>query len=193
MQEIYELLSPEVWQKDIVYGTIVAAEYQIVECVFCRRRWQGKQLSELSVELHGTDFRDFVWLDGPELVITARLADILVQEHLQGFLIREVKVVNQDKYPAVPKLVQLEVVGRGGQVASNAGVVKLDECKYCGWMRFAAPEGGVIVVDPEQWDSSDIFVTHEFPHSPLITGRFAQILSDNNISNFRLKPARWSS
>ena len=104
-----------------------------------------------------------------------------------------VHVANHDEHPSRPPLFQLKIVDTGGHVAPGAGIVKTDECQHCGLATYSLLTGEPVFVDPRQWDRSDIFTLIELPFYPLVTAKFAKVLEDHRIHNYRLVPARWGN
>lgn len=186
-EHIFLLLSPDERPDDIVYSNVSSVEYEIIECLSCQRRWQGKQLSDVEIELYGESLEDLIWSDGPEIIVTQNLLDLLQKNHILGFSSRRVSVNNRDEYTDLPKLYQLIVTGQGGHIQATI----LDECQVCGWVRYAPPSLNMLAVDRKQWDGSDIFALAEFPNYPIITDRFRKVLHLAHTSNYQLIPVSW--
>ncbi len=191
MDEIYQLLEPEIWSKEIVFGNVTYMDFEAYECAFCGRVHRGKQLSDMYVELYGSRFEDFVWLDIPEIVVTERVLALLERERITGFTSRPVHIVNGWRYGESPSLFQLKVFGSGGHLALEGGITRIDECQYCGYTAYSIPPDKMILVDPNQWDQSDIFIVPELPFYYFVTDEFVEVLKANNIRNYRLVGASW--
>jgi hypothetical protein len=182
---LYHLTDPDKLVEDTIHGIISWARYEIHECVVCGRRWSGKQLSNLEIELFGTTVKDFVWVDSAVIIVTLKMVDILQRSEILGFDTLEVDVINSKEYSSIGPLFQVIITGSGGRAVDTASAQLIDECKICGWAQYAPPNQ--ILVRKEKWDKSDIFLIEEYPGFPLITQRFRNVLESNSIENYKVE------
>ena len=97
-----------------------------------------------------------------------------------------------------PQLHQFVVTGRGGSILPQNDVTVNSHCEVCNLTVYEPLSNGIIV-DPEQWDGSDVFYLDEFPGYILVTDNFKKFLSQNNIkgcvtipsSNYSMSSYPW--
>lgn len=177
---------------ETIYGVINYVEHEIIECSR-HGRWQGKQVSDLEIELYGVELEGVVHVDGPELIVTGNLLALLKESNIKGYENRSVHVVNDEEYISVPPLYQLVVTGTGGHVPPIMGIAKAAECEICGRSEYPEiPHDLAIAVDSRQWDGSDIFTLVELPGFPIVTDNVARILKKAHVTNVGLQPASWT-
>ncbi len=179
-------------RSDAIYGVINYVQHEIIECPR-HGRWQGKQISDLEIELYGVELQAFVRVDGPELVATESLLALLKENDIKGYRSRNVNIVNHERYPSVPTLYQLVVTGTAGYAPPIMGLSIVGECEICGRVEYPEiPSDLTIIVDALQWDGSDVFTLFELPGYPIVTDNVARILKNAHVTNFGLQPVSWT-
>jgi hypothetical protein len=150
----------------------------------------GKRIGMLSVSgAPAVVKKDFVWVWGKEVLVSQRVLDIFDKHHVTGFEVKPVKVSHRRKNQGQPpELFELVVVGWGG-VAAAASHPKLKYwCPHCHHKHYTigAPSR---LIDPAQWDGSDLFMVWPLPNYRFVSDRLADILRRERVSGVKLIPA----
>lgn len=194
---------PESESSEAIYGEIHGGGeilWETTICPSCGRFAIGKQIKDASLELHGANLLDFVWVDSTEIFISVSLMNLLKQSGLGGFTFRNVNIVAwwRDD-PATgeivdwlgreetPPLYQLVILGKGGSILPQNRVRVQAVCTECGAADYEFLTGGVLV-DQSQWDGSDICTLNEIGWA-FITERFLKFLIENHIQNYAAIPS----
>jgi hypothetical protein len=194
---------PESGSSGAIYGEIHGGGkllWQSTVCPSCGRFTVGEQLTDASLELHGTNLLDFVWVDSTEVFISVSLMNLLKRSGLSGFTFRTVKIVawwrNDPTTGEVvdwlereeePQIYQLVILGKGGSILPQNQVQVLPVCAECGAADYEFLTEGILV-DQSQWDNSDVFTLNEVGWV-FITEKFLRYLVENHIQNYTAIPS----
>jgi hypothetical protein len=193
---------PEDFHEDIMHCTISGSSdtstWKSVLCQSCKRFIGTEQLRDLTIELFGSEMRDFVWPDDPSIIVSEKLMKVLKTSDLEGFTFRNVTIshwwqqdpsigenidwLERDK-PA--RLYQLVIHGSGGSILHQNEVQIRSQCGECGTTVFEPLKSGIII-DEDHWDRSGIFVVDEFPAYAFITNEFKEFLENHQIRGYKL-------
>jgi len=188
-----------------IYATISGTGDQLTwqgsTCPKCGRSQSMRQAQNLSIELYGSALCDFVWTDSADIIVQSELMSLLQDSPLTGFTFRNVAVmawwrtdpttqetVDWLARDNAPELYQIVVLGKGGSILPQNKSHIESACATCGTIVYE-PLGKGILVDPNQWDGSDVFVMQEFPGYILVTERFLQFLMNHQVQNYVAIPA----
>ena len=158
----------------------------------------GRRLGNLKLVLPTRHFPDFVWTVLGDCVATDRVLTLFVQNGLTGFrkrpaTIEEVKRLRRGDSFSVPKVWELEAVGKGGDAHPDSGIKLLHICTGCGARYHSSFKSGIIV-DETQWDGSDFFTISGYPAFILITERVKNLITDHGLTNcgiFKSQDLKW--
>jgi hypothetical protein len=201
---MFYVLEPNIYTDDVIYGVISGSGKPIwttTRCSTCNRMTSKNQINNLAVELYGKKFKDYIWTDD-DVIVTPSFANNLRASGLKGFNLKMVDIVawwHQDRDTGgiidwsqfeFPKpLYQFIVTGHGGSIMSTNSVQVMDTCSNCGTGNYKLLKNG-INIDLNQWDGSDVFRVKEFSGYIFVSENFINFLSENNIQNYSIKPAK---
>ena len=150
---------------------------------------RGKRIGALNVQMSPLDVEDFVWTWGLELLVSQRVLDIFDKHRVTGFEAKPVKVsYDGSREERPPELFELVVVGWGGVAAAAARPKLVSWCPHCHHKRYTIAEPSRLI-DPKQWDGSDLFMVWPLPGYRFVSDRLADILRREQASGVRLIPA----
>jgi hypothetical protein len=197
------LNSPELGSDSPIYGVVAGGDEPLWETTFCsqcERNAIARQFQDISLELHGVTLSDFVWVDSPEIFVSASQMNSLKQSGLSGFTFRPAQVVawwRED--PAIheivnwlerenaPLLYQLVILGKGGSILPQNQVQVQSACAQCGAADYEFLTEG-IRVDEAHWDGSDLFTLNELGWA-FMTEKFLKFLVENHVQNYAAIPS----
>jgi hypothetical protein len=188
-----EDMTPRFWLLEANRHGVVA-KYENFERVICPMNKghsrPGKRIGTLSVSGSPTVVKkDFVWVWGPEVLVSQRMLDIFDKHRVTGFEVKPVKVSHRRKNQGQPpELFELVVVGWGGVAAAAAGPKLKYWCPGCQHKIYTIAEPSRLI-DPAQWDGSDLFMVWPLPHHCFVSDRLADILRRAQVSGAKLIPA----
>ncbi len=182
--------------KDFAYKYIDYAESTDWEGIVCPvypgHQRAGNRIGGLEIELPDEGKRDFYWTFFSELVITDRLANLFKENNITGFELKPVKVVNKK---TTLKYWEFLPTGKGGQ-SENYRLSY--ECEFCGQKYYKdvdePPEEKFtsvkrVLVNPDQWDGSDVFTVIGLIRHILITEKVKELIISNGIKGAIITPA----
>jgi hypothetical protein len=147
----------------------------------------GKRITDLSVILRPSSIRDVIWTWYSDVLISQRALDCFRRHHVTGFMVKEVHVIFPKAIKAPPKLFELVVTGWGG-TGRCAGVRLIKSCHACGHKVYSIAEPSRLV-DPKEWDGSDLFIVWPLPRFVFASDRLAHVISEEKISGIDVIPA----
>ena len=170
------------------------------EPVYCsldpRHRRGGERIGTMQLILPVARPGDFTWTwIGP--VVTDRVLSLFKDASFTGFKINPATILKSKRginsEASLPKIWELEVVGKGGEAHPDSGIRLLYSCPQCGYERYSSFHEG-IKVDQEKWDGSDFFTVTGYPTIILVRERVKRLVMDNSLSNcaiIRSEDLRW--
>jgi Protein of unknown function (Gmx_para_CXXCG) len=178
------------WACDEREAVVRWEDYERVVCPIHRGHTRGgKRIGALSVRAPPFELEDFVWTNNLELLVSQRLLDVFDQNRVTGFEAKSVKVSYDEKsQEQPPELFELVVVGWGGVAAAAARPRLTHWCPHCQHKHYTIAEPSRLI-DPAQWDGSDLFMVWPLPGYRFVSNRLADILRRERVSGVKLIPA----
>jgi hypothetical protein len=148
----------------------------------------------LHVLFHKRPLCDVMWSVMGDCLIQPHVARALADNGITGYELRPARTSYllkantlevDDRAPAPPPFQELVVRGWGGKPVDTEQWV---ECEVCGLTRCTLPGSAATLVDPNQWDGSDVFFTWPLVQYYLVTEKFARVMRENGFTGFRLTP-----
>ncbi|MBO0888289.1 hypothetical protein J2P12_04230 [Candidatus Bathyarchaeota archaeon] len=147
-----------------------------------------------------TQTSDFVWTWNGDCIITERVLQLFKTSSLTGFEanlipVKKVKGRRRSSEDALPKLWELEILGKGGDAHPDSGIRLLYNCPECGYKRYSSFQDGIIV-DPGNWDGSDFFTVTGYPKFIMITEKVKDLVVANKLTNCSMlstEDLRWGN
>jgi hypothetical protein len=165
-------------------------EFETVVCpVDEGHRRAGTRLSALSAIVDPSRAGDFVWLWGGEILVSQAILDLFEEYRATGFEAKRAKIsYSRPSKARMPDLYELVVTGWGGFAAPAAKVRLLESCPGCGSKKYSIAEPSRLI-DPKQWDGSDLFIVWPLPGYPFASDRLANILRQKKVSGVKVFPS----
>jgi hypothetical protein len=132
---------------------------------------------------------DFNWGWLSDILISERALRILEKSKITGFEVRPASVAfSRPGMGSPPSLFELIVTGWGGAAARASDPRTIEFCPSC---RHRVYEVGHPrrIIDPAQWDGSDLFIVWPLPNFRFCTPRLVRILQQNRVSGVDVIPA----
>jgi len=143
----------------------------------------GDVLGDPIAELHATSIPDFLHPFPGQIIVGARVAEVLTSSQLEGFRCLRVRVRQPEHtslFPSeLPELYELLVSGKAQHADSNSTTIG---CKVCGRPVHRSP--WPLLVDRSRWDGSDMFHVDNNPNIVVVTRQVCSLLADINFSNY---------
>lgn len=144
----------------------------------------GERIGDLKIKINNK-VGDFLWTFLSETIVSDRVADLLSDNKITGYDLKEVEVINL----ASPlKLWELKVIGDGGEAHNDSGIKLIEKCEYCSKVRYSPYKNGIII-NINNWDGSDIFCIVGYPRHILVTERVKVLLEKNKITGVKYTPS----
>jgi hypothetical protein len=122
-------------------------------------------------------------------LISEKALRVLAQNGVTGFEVKAADVAFASRSMGTPpRLFELIVTGWGGIAAPASGLRTTLFCPSCRRRVYEVAQPSRII-DPSEWDGSDLFVVWPLPRFRFCTARVARILQDNRLSGVDLIPA----
>jgi len=132
---------------------------------------------------------DFNWGWLRDILISERALRILEQNGVTGFEVKPQNVAfARRSMGTAPILFELIVTGWGGLAAPASGLRTTDFCPSCRHRVYEVAQPSRII-DPSEWDGSDLFIVWPLPGFRFCSARLARILQENRMSGVDLVPA----
>lgn len=147
----------------------------------------GRRLTELFVDILSWNVTDFSRTMLSDIVITDHALGVLRGAGLTGFGVRPAKIEGLPsgvRRPALPRLWEFLVTGKGGPAHKASGIAELLKCEGCGLVRFSAFEHGILV-DECTYDGSDFFTVTEYPKYVLVSPRAKAAIEQARLTNVK--------
>lgn len=122
-------------------------------------------------------------------MISEKALRVLAQNGVTGFEVKAADVAFASRSMGTPpRLFELIVTGWGGIAAPASGLRTTLFCPSCRRRVYEVAQPSRII-DPSEWDGSDLFVVWPLPRFRFCTARVARILQENRLSGVDLIPA----
>ncbi len=188
--EFWCLESPD-WETRVEWRT-GEVRLETVHCeTFPKHQRSGRRIDPLSINLPPfcarSEITDFVWTSYSECLISDRVKAILEHERVSGYELKATRAFINNELVASPVLWELVVTGWGGVADSKSGVKLIYECRECGHRVYSCFTNPREIVNPAQWDESDLFMVWPMPRYIFVTTRTRSILEQQNLSGYNLR------
>jgi hypothetical protein len=141
----------------------------------------GDRTAELSVILPNPPVRQLVWSWHGEMLIQDSAATAFQNAGFKQFELRKAatrfRVTSQES----PKFWEFLHRGWGGMARPESGIQLLEQCEHCGRSVYSGLTHPEALIDPVQWDGSDIFMVWPLPKIIFVTDRVRQFVIANNL------------
>jgi len=148
----------------------------------------GDVLGTPAMELLAGEIPDFLHPFPGQLVVRARVVEILERQRFTGFRPVRVEVRRNEQMSIslteTPELYELVVTGSAWRPGSDLD--HITACRYCGRTTF--PDPGRLTVDTKRWDGSDFFHVDKNPNIVFVTERVCSVLTQHRFSNYACNP-----
>jgi len=192
---IYQLSRPTNESDDSAYACVTGGgeEMQRIPKCQCGKYMvpTGKVLP-LQITLYGSLVKDIVWCDGHEFVVNRRLARILEENRITGYIEYCVNVAEWleggrsiffRRLLTRGVLRYLHVVGNGGKARTHTPGIEVESnCNVCGSTEYS-PTSSSIVLSRSEYDGSDVFFCEEYGYL-FVSERVKILFEENNIGNY---------
>jgi hypothetical protein len=157
----------------------------------------GDRIGPLRIVLASSRIDDFVWTWYSECIIQDRVLNRLREAGVTGFDVAPVQVTKvrlrrgaAGPAAELPPLWELKVIGWAGEAPTESGIRMRYYCEGCGLTDYTACKHADRLIDPGQWDGSDIFIVWPLPKFIFVTDRVADIIRQEGYTGVRLvRPA----
>jgi len=169
--------------KDFNYNDVDYAEDTDWEGIVCSKyddhQRAGKRIGKLRIDMPSKKVGDFLWTSLlSELIITDKVADILIENKVTGYTLKKAEVSNKE----LPyKLWEFYVTGWAGIAPKSSGIHLKESCKYCGHLIYSGFDKPEYLIDEKQWDGSDIFMVWPLPKFIFITEKVANLIKKEQL------------
>ena len=151
----------------------------------------GKRITDLSVTLPRYRVQDFVWTWGSECLIQDRVLELFRENRFSGFEVKPVRArYRRAGEGEPPRLWELAVTGWGGVAPALSGIKLVEECRSCGYLGYSSWTNAGGLLDPSEWDGSDIFMVWPLPRYIFVTDRVAQVARRHKLSGILLRRSK---
>jgi hypothetical protein len=145
----------------------------------------GERTTNLRIVLSGNtiaDVEDFIWLH--ECVIQDHVLQLFRENGVTGFEVKPVKARFEEGNNSPPILWEIVTTGWAGVAPPESGITlnKEDSCTACGMLTYTKAKDYSKLINPEQWDGSDIFIVWPLPRYIFITDRLRKLIQAHNLS-----------
>jgi hypothetical protein len=148
----------------------------------------GDRSLDLSVVLPPLPAQQLVWTWHGELLVQEMVATMLREEGFGTFELRNAKARFPSGVSEAPRFSEFIVKGWGGMARPESGIELIEHCEHCGKARYSGLTHPEDLIDPVQWDGSDIFIVWPLPNFILITDRVRQFLRTNKLNDIMITP-----
>jgi len=147
----------------------------------------GRRLGPLRVVLPADIRDDVIWTWYSECLVQDSVLKLLGGEGITGYSTREVGVRSKSER-SLPHLSEFVVTGWGGVARPSSGI-QLDSvrsCPSCNLLVYTGLTNPAELLDPRQWDGSDVFMIWPLPRFIFVSDRLARLLRAEEITGVRL-------
>ena len=144
----------------------------------------GKRTTDLRIVLPGGHVEDFVWFQyGGECLIQDKVLQIFQKNDVTGFEVKPVQARFEKGSVSPPVLWEPIITGWAGVASPESGIVldKENSCPVCGHLHYTEVTDYSKLINPGQWDGSDIFMVWPLPRFVFVSGRLRQIIESANL------------
>lgn len=146
----------------------------------------GKRLTELSVDLPGTEVHDVVWTWYSECLVQEHVLALFKKHGFTGYEVRSAEARFRTASPeSSPRLWELLVTGWGGVAPPESGVRPTQSCSSCGLLEYSCFTDPSRLIDESWWDGSDFFMVWPLPRFIFVTERVKKALEGVHARGFR--------
>src|SRR6267154_5661314 len=148
----------------------------------------GDRSPDLSVVLPAPPAQQLVWTWHGELLVQQIVATMLRENGFGTFELRNAKARFPFGTAQAPTFSEFIVKGWGGMARPESGIELVEHCEHCGRARYSGLTHPEHLIDPVQWDGSDIFIVWPLSKFILITDRVRQFLLTNKLKDIMITP-----
>jgi hypothetical protein len=173
------------------------------ECPVCKRQIMGKKKTEgFVIEWHRSSrIGDFSWVPGGEIIVSQRVKAIFEEHNVTGCKYGPVEMIDPEdpEDPIVvklpyegPPLYELIITGSGGNAAEESGIKIEEKCDHCGSASYLPFDRriDVLIIDPANWDGSDVFKIIEMGNCTFITEKVKSLIEAHKFTNVECIPVK---
>ncbi|MEM9645845.1 MAG: hypothetical protein AAF989_12715 [Planctomycetota bacterium] len=122
------------------------------------------------------------------LFISDELLDVFREAEITGFEVAEADVrIPFPHEPSQAKFWQVIVTGWGGIANPASGIVELDRETY-GTHKYAPCTDVRMMLDPEQYDGTDLFLVWPLPYKVWVSPRLSKLLASKRVKHYEIDP-----
>ena len=169
------------WTDDVVLDEIRCPRYP-------GHRRGGRRLTDLTVRMSSADVPSFLWTWQSDLLIREDVVEAFPQHGLSGWQTQPATVHGPSGQRVPAKYWELVVTGRAGTAPRASGVQVAERCEYCGHTRYTCFDRPDLIIDPSQWDGTDLFTVWPLPLFRMISARARGVIEDNRLRGVRVVP-----
>jgi hypothetical protein len=134
--------------------------------------------------------RDIAWTWGSDCLLSERALQILRKSGVTGFVAQETLVSGDDNESTLvsSQFFELQVVGWGGIAKISSGIELIEHCDCCDLLNYSGFHDASKILDPKQWDGSDVFFVWPMPKYIFLTSRAVQAFRDLGADERQIAP-----
>ena len=150
----------------------------------------GDRSPKLSVVLPAAPAQQLVWTWHGELLVQQMVVTMLREQGFGTFELRNAKARLPSGIAGAPTFSEFVVKGWGGIARPESGIELIEHCEHCGTTKYSALTHPEHLIDPLQWDGSDIFIVWPLPKFIFVTDRLRHFLVASNLQDIVLTPVK---
>lgn len=169
------------WADDMGFeNSIICPQYD-------GHRRPGKRKSPLMIKFESPEIGDIMWTWFSECIISDRIANEISNAKFTGFrlepvIVKDIKGANIND---LPKLWELIITGKGGDVRDINGIEIKKNCNYCGHIQYTEFGKGLLI-DENIWDGTDFFTVWPLPRYIIVTDRIREFFKEKKFESVKL-------
>lgn len=154
---------------------------QIIECPLIPGHKRSRRIEKLDLVIPCSDPPDFIFDWMSDCLLQSSVLRVLKQNQITGFETRPARGTIK-KTGASVDVAELVVTGWGGIADERSGIREIEHCPGCGLVRYSGVSDPTHILNPANWDGSDIFMVWPLPLCRFVTERFVQLVRDSGLT-----------
>lgn len=154
---------------------------QIIKCPLNPGHKRARRREKLDLVIPCSRPPDFVFTWMSECLMQSSVLRVLKHNQITGFETRPARATIK-KTGAPVDVAELVVTGWGGIADERSGIREIERCPGCGLVRYSGVSDPAHILNPANWDGSDIFMVWPLPLYRFVTERFVQLVRDSGFT-----------
>jgi hypothetical protein len=177
--------------KNIWWADEMGFENSIICSKYGGHTRPGKRKEPLLIKFESPEIGDIMWTWFSECIVTDRIANLFCDAGFTGYRLEPVIVKNIKgaSIDDLPKLWEMVITGKGGDIRDINSIEVKTNCEYCGHTHYTDLGNGLLI-DENQWDGSDFFTVWPLPKYIIVTNRVKDFIINNQINNVKITKVR---